>query len=317
MSYKLNNQYLIDSEYRSVYWCNKTPFYFYKKEGEDIFLENCISTYESRKDVVRTINTEEPNNSFQQDVKKEREEHCREQCIKTQKGTRKRRAEKKTPTEKEIEKLKSQNEKLKEENQRQKDNFKEKLKTTISKQRQKNKIRFEIHEEAYKKLVPIAKKAHEIYQSNGGFTAKQLTELYIKENGTINPYNLERVDANYDISAAIRGIMEETSPSSTQHWFRYGQQKSAEEVAPWLFVNKQLAIVNNLYEWKKTTSEIAKARSEARRQNNGKWIYMVEGGNARFDWSEEKYGPLPTKEILEKAAVDRKKGARRRKLDEL
>ena len=172
---------------------------------------------------------------------------------------------------------------------------------------QKNKKKFEVQTKTLTNLVPIAKKANQDYPD--GFTAKQLTDMYIVRYGRINPYTLEAVDEGYDIHAAIRGIMEETSPSSAQHWFRYGTQKSDEQVAPWLFANKQLAIVNNTFGWKITTSEIAKAR----RQNKGKWIHMIEGGNARFDWPIEKYGPLPTEDLLKQAAIGRKVGVRGRK----
>ena len=190
-------------------------------------------------------------------------------------------------------------------------NQRELIKKAIQLEREKNKKsmrkKFEVQTKTLTNLVPIAKKANQDYPD--GFTAKQLTDMYISRYGRINPYTLEAVDASYDIHAAIRGIMEETSPSSTQHWFRYGIQKSDEQVAPWLFANKQLAIVNNTFGWKVTTSEIAKAR----RQNKGKWIYMIDGGNARFDWSIEKYGPLPTENVLKEAAIGRKVGVRGRK----
>jgi len=120
---------------------------------------------------------------------------------------------------------------------------------------------------------------------------------------------LEPVDEKYDIAAGIRGIMYETSPSSEQHWFRYGMQKVREQVAPWVFVNKQLAVVNDAFKWKVTTTDMAKAR----RRSKGLWSYMSSGSHAFYDWSLEEYGPLPTEEILKEAALGRKVGARGRK----
>jgi len=212
---------------------------------------------------------------------------------------------------------KSQREAKKRQKDREKETerrHRERVKAAIQCEREKNKKsmrkKFEVQTKTLTNLVPVAKKASQDYPD--GFTAKQLTDMYIFRYGRINPYTLEAVDEGYDIHAAIRGIMEETSPSSAQHWFRYGIQKSDEQVAPWLFANKQLAIVNNAFGWKITTSEIAKAR----RQNKGKWIYMIEGGNARFDWPIEKYGPLPTEDVLKEAAIGRKVGVRGRKQQE-
>jgi hypothetical protein len=258
----------------------------------------------------------------QKQAEKEAEKQ-QKQAEKEAEKQRKQAEKQKKQEEKEFELLfkkleKEDNKRKKEATKHQNQLIKDEVKTAIKAERckqkeknikkiQKNKKKFEVQTKTLQNLVPIAKLANQTYPD--GFTAKQLTELYIGQYGQISPYTLEEVDKDYDISASIRGIMEETSPSSAQHWFRYGCQKSEEQVAPWLFANKQLAIVNNNFGWKKTTSEMAKAR----RQNEGKWIYMIEGGNARFDWSIEKYGPLPTEDVLKEAAVGRKKGVRGRK----
>jgi len=162
-------------------------------------------------------------------------------------------------------------------------------------------------------LIPVAKAIHKQYPN--GFTTKQFSNFYISQHGRINPYTTEPLDTTdkYDIHAAIRGIMYETSPSSAQHWFRYGMQKVREQIAPWVFANKQIAIVNDSFKWKITTKEIAKARY----QNKGLWTFMANGSHAFYDWSVEEYGPLPTEEVLKEAAFGRKIGVRKRKCESL
>jgi len=184
---------------------------------------------------------------------------------------------------------------------------KEKYIALTEKQLQKKNKKFEVQTQTLSYLIPAARDASNRYPN--GFTTKQFAQLYITRYGNINPYTLEPVDEKYDIAAGIRGIMYETSPSSEQHWFRYGMQKVREQVAPWVFVNKQLAVVNDAFKWKVTTTDMAKAR----RRSKGLWSYMSSGSHAFYDWSLEEYGPLPTEEILKEAALGRKVGARGRK----
>ena len=153
-------------------------------------------------------------------------------------------------------------------------------------------------------IIKTAKMTAEFFGNK--FSCTNFCEVYISKNGYMNPYTLEEVDENYDLEAAIRGIMYETSPSSAQHWFRYGLSKKREQIAPWLFYNKSLAIVNNAHGWKVSDSELKKAQ----RNNLGSWSYMEEGSQAFYDWDEDKYGPLPTKDVLKAATVGRKVGTR-------
>lgn len=171
---------------------------------------------------------------------------------------------------------------------------------------ERHRYKYEIKDKSIAKMVQTAKALQREYP--GGFTAKQLVKKYIELNGKINPYTLEVVDDKYDISAAIRGFMYETSPSSEQHWFRYGMQKVRDQVAPWLFYNKSLALVNNCFDWKVSTPEM----SYYRRRNKGKWFIIDEGSNAYYSWDARKYGPLPSDEQL-KNASNRKIGVRRGK----
>ena len=141
-----------------------------------------------------------------------------------------------------------------------------------------------------------------------GWTARQFSEKYINLYGNLNPYTGEVCLPTYDIHASIRGLMYETSPSSTQHWFQYGNLKYKEQVAPWFCYNKALAVVNNANNWKKTTSEI----SSSRRAGKGLWFAVVDGPNSIYNWSDEIYGPLPTEEILKIAKEGRRIGVRKK-----
>jgi len=180
----------------------------------------------------------------------------------------------------------------------------QKMKATFEKKIKKTYHKHEVQSESLKNIIQVARRTQEMYPE--GFTTKQITQKYIELHGRKNPYTLEDVDDKYDLHAGIRGLMYETSPSSEQHWFRYGIQKVREQVAPWIFANKKLAIVNNQFGWKVSTPEM----SVARRQNKGLWTYMIDGSHAFYDWSEEKYGPLPTEEVLTEAAKNRRIGVR-------
>jgi hypothetical protein len=182
----------------------------------------------------------------------------------------------------------------------------ERVKELAEKKAIKKSEKYEIQTKAIGKMVQVAKQM--AAANPGGFTIAQITQKYVSMFPNTNPYTLEPIDdPEYDISAAIRGFVYETSPSSEQHWFRYGYKKIREQVAPWIFVNKELAIVNHSFQWKKTTSEIATAR----RQNKGLWKLIPDGSLAFYDWNEEAYGPLPNEEMLIEAAENRKKGVRR------
>jgi hypothetical protein len=184
----------------------------------------------------------------------------------------------------------------------------QKERARIQRKQAKKDMKYEIKDKSISYMYRTAKEIHATY-STGGATIQQICETYIKMHGRINPYTLEEADEKYDINAAIRGFVYETSPSSEQSWFRYGMKKVREQVAPWIFANMELATVNDDFGWKVSTPELAAAR----RQFKGKWILIVEGSNAYYDWNEERYGPLPTEETIEEAAQDRKVGVRGRR----
>ena len=138
------------------------------------------------------------------------------------------------------------------------------------------------------------------------YTVKQFCEMYIQHFGRINPYKGTPIleGDKYDLYAGIRGLLYELSPSSTQHWFQYGQQKNVKELGPWLFANKELALVNNAFEWKTSTT----AQKSAQRRHKGIWTSLHVDSESTFDTNL--FGPIPDKATLEQASVGRKIGRR-------
>ena len=138
----------------------------------------------------------------------------------------------------------------------------------------------------------------------GGFSASILTKKFIEIYGNINVWTGELNLNEYDAHAGIRSLLYEMSPSSSQQWFKYGIGHDSNEIAPWYFINKSLATLNNEYEWKHTTAGTGRGG----RKEKGKWIYVP----LLFKefWSVENYGPLPTEEMLVNAKLGRKIGVR-------
>jgi hypothetical protein len=101
--------------------------------------------------------------------------------------------------------------------------------------------------------------------------------------------------------ASIRSFVGECSPSSAQHWFKYGIRRSAGEIAPWLFVNRRLAELNNQYEWKVTEEN----KHNGRGCNGGKWIFVADLLDKEENWPVDLYGPLPSEDQLTEAANGR------------
>jgi hypothetical protein len=136
-----------------------------------------------------------------------------------------------------------------------------------------------------------------------GFTSCKIIKKYIEVHGHINVWNGQVNGDDYDTGSGVRSLLGEMSPSSAQHWFKYGIGRDSNEIAPWAFVNKRLALVNDKYEWKITTSGTGRTN----KKEKGNWIYVPL--LVRRCWSE-KYGPLPTEEMLTNARLGRKIGVR-------
>ena len=167
---------------------------------------------------------------------------------------------------------------------------------------QKNKLqrkseKFDITKKAISNLVQVAKLlSSESLNNPHGYHMRDIVEAYIRRFGLINPYTTEPADLGYDVSAAIRGIVYESSPSSLQHWFRFGQRKGTQQICPWIFANKKIAIINNNYGWGKTNENMIYEK----KNRIGLWKVIKEN-NPQFDWNNDIYGPLPTESQLEHA----------------
>ena len=167
---------------------------------------------------------------------------------------------------------------------------------------QKNKLqrkseKFDIKKESISKLVQVAN--YLLLESPNyphGFRIQDIEDVYIQMHGKINPYTTEPADLGYDVRAAIRGIVYESSPSSLQHWFRFGQRKGTQQICPWIFANKNIAIINNNYGWGKTNEDMIYEK----KNRIGLWKVIKEN-NPQFDWNNDIYGPLPTESQLEHA----------------
>jgi hypothetical protein len=190
---------------------------------------------------------------------------------------------------------------------------KQKTLATIKKKAQEKEEKFNgNYEVSRRSLARMFKAVNECARLfPDGWTTSQFTKNYMEMFPNVHPYTGEELDTDtkYDIKASIRGLMYETSPSSTQHWFRYGLLKKSEEIAPWFCYNKALAVANNIHGWKLTTSDV----SIERRREKGKWFILKDGSNSLYNWSDEIYGPLPTPDILSEAAQNRPTGVRKAK----
>ena len=135
-----------------------------------------------------------------------------------------------------------------------------------------------------------------------GFTADQAGSLFIREYGLIAPFTANPIKDPVAVCAGVRSLISEMSPSSCQHWFKFGSKRSDGQVAPWHFVNKELAIMNNELGWAKTLVGTGRAG------NRGLWKF--EPVLRRDTWADSLYGPLPTEEQLEAGRAGRGLGVR-------
>ena len=201
---------------------------------------------------------------------------------------------------------KEERERAKEERERAKENARiEKERARITKQelREREK-RQRIHEketkrfEAFNRMIQVGISLHKTYLD--GFTTAQFVEKYKQIYGNTNAWTGEVNPDDYDGDASIRSLIYEMSPSSAQHWFKYGMKKNSYQVAPWSFVNKKLADLNHEYQWMVTTTGTGRAKSK------GTWKFVFH--LSRDNWDNELFGPLPDDDTLLNAMNQRKIG---------
>ena len=144
-------------------------------------------------------------------------------------------------------------------------------------------------------------------QHPNGFGIATFTAAVLDHYGDKNLWTGELNQNGYKHThASIRSLVYECSPSSAQHWFKYGIQRGAGDIAPWYFVNRKLAELNNEYEWKVTEE----GKHNGRGGNGGKWVFVSDLFDKKEDWPVELYGPIPTEEQLTQAATGRLVGMR-------
>ena len=262
----------------------------------------------SAKNILRLSKQQE------KEEKKQAKEEAKKQAKQAKEEAKKQAKEAKEEAKKQAkqakEEAKKQAKQAKEEAKKQAKEAKEAIK--LARQREADAVRQARQREMYEhrnKSWEYLRNAGEeaaLIRPNGKFTTGELQEAYKKLYPNTNPYTLVQYCDCYDIDAAIRGKMYESSPSSQQHWFQYGNLKERRQVAPWLFANKNLANVNNDFNWKQNTSVIATER----RQRKGFW-QLIPDSLGTSDLPEE-YGKITSAEILYEASQNRKKGVRGR-----
>ena len=199
---------------------------------------------------------------------------------------------------------KDERERAKEQRTREKENAR-----NAKAQQLEREKRLRIHEketkrfEAFNRMVQVGIALHKTHLD--GFTTAQFVEKFKQIYGNINAWSGVVNPEDYDGDASIRSLIYEMSPSSAQHWFKYGIKKNSYQVAPWSFVNKKLADLNHEYEWMVTTAGTGRAKSK------GTWKFVFH--LSRDNWDNELFGPLPEEDTLLKAINQRKIGKQNQK----
>lgn len=152
--------------------------------------------------------------------------------------------------------------------------------------------------ESFNRMIQVGIALHKTHID--GFTTAQFVEKYKQLYGNINAWSGETNPDDYEGDASIRSLIYEMSPSSAQHWFKYGMKKNSYQVAPWSFVNKQLADLNHEYKWLVTTKGTGRSKSK------GTWKFVFH--LSRDNWNTELFGHLPDDETLLNATNQRKIG---------
>lgn len=199
---------------------------------------------------------------------------------------------------------KDERERAKEQRAREKEN----ARNAKEAQREREK-RDRIHEketkrfEAFNRMIQVGIALHKTHLD--GFTTAQFVEKFKQIYGNINAWSGVVNPEDYDGDASIRSLIYEMSPSSAQHWFKYGIKKNSYQVAPWSFVNKKLADLNHEYQWMVTTAGTGRAKSK------GTWKFVFH--LSRENWDTQLFGPLPEEDTLLKAKNQRKIGKQNQK----
>jgi hypothetical protein len=225
--------------------------------------------------------------------------------LKELKTTIKIRVQKEKENTKEMKlRAKEERERAKEQRAREKENAR-----NAKAQQLEREKRLRIHEketkrfEAFNRMIQVGIALHKTHLD--GFTTAQFVEKFKQIYGNINAWTGVVNPDHYDGDASIRSLIYEMSPSSAQHWFKYGMKKNSYQVAPWSFVNKKLADLNHEYQWMVTTAGTGRAKSK------GTWKFVFH--LSRDNWDNELFGPLPEEDTLLNAINQRKIGKQNQK----
>lgn len=140
--------------------------------------------------------------------------------------------------------------------------------------------------------------------NSGGFNWKGLKDKYIQLFGReTNIWTDDVSTDNYDWDASFRSLMYEMSPSSCQHWFKYGIMYKLGLPCPFYFVNRELALQNEAQLWMKVNGA-----KTGRGTRGNKWRFVPKMMGK--PWNETEWGPLPSDDILIDAKVGRLIGNR-------
>ena len=226
------------------------------------------------------------------------------------KALKMRAREERERAKQERERAKQERERSKEERVRAKEErVRAKEERVRAKEQLEREKRNRIHEkettrfEAFNRMIQVGIALHKTHIN--GFTTAQFVEKFKQIYGNINAWTGQVNPDHYDGDASIRSLVYEMSPSSAQHWFKYGIKKNSYQVAPWAFVNQKLAELNDKYQWLVTTKGTCRAKSK------GTWKFVFH--LSRDNWNTELFGPIPDEQTLLNATYLRKIGKQNQK----
>ena len=157
----------------------------------------------------------------------------------------------------------------------------------------------------HKNWFMIAVGVHLEQARPNGWSLDDFTAVATAILGKINIWTHGINTDNHDDKASIRSSVYEMSPSSCQHWFKYGIRHSSGLNNPICFVNRELANLNSDHEWQKVNG-VGTGRNITQVRNNWHFVPNLD----KDHWNNILYGPLPSVQILEQAQVTRTVGDR-------
>jgi hypothetical protein len=138
-----------------------------------------------------------------------------------------------------------------------------------------------------------------------GWCAQDFTSIVVFIFGKSNIWHSNRNTVTHDDEASVRSLLYEMSPSSCQHWFKFGKVSLTGLATPICFVNKLLADVNAEAGWAKV-SGVGTGRNTLDVRNHWHFVPTLDKEN----WNTAAHGALPSENVLNAAHVGRVAGDR-------